>query len=259
MDDLDRLQHACERAGIAWHHTRDLLDVLFIQGTDAFATPEDQAEWSTIFEDPVRLNALVVAAHAAEATRVERLLHRRRDARARGLLPARWQPPAVPSARPPALTLADIPVVPWLDLETALTVRALVVQLIATDPDIMSVVLFGSVARHMERPLDDPDPSDVDLLVLYTMPAVSATGETQSDARANTRAIEEAGSTIRQTAQEILSEHPSPRECEVHVLPNTFHQASALFRTSVAEDGITLWSSDLVPMSVTESSAEPYR
>ena len=38
VDDLDRLQHACERASIGWHHTRDLLDILFIQGADVFAT-----------------------------------------------------------------------------------------------------------------------------------------------------------------------------------------------------------------------------
>ena len=255
MDDLDRLQHACERASIGWHHTRDLLDILFIQGADVFATPEDQAAWSTIFEDPVRLNALVVAAHAAEATRVERLLHERRDARARGLLPARWQPSTVPSARPPALTLADIPVVPWLDLETTMTIQALVVRLIATHPDITAIVLFGSVARHTERPLADPSPSDVDVLVLYEVPAISDTDEPQSGAQANDRALEE---PINKTAQDFLAGHPSPHECEVHGLPNTLHRASVLFRASIAEDGIPLWSSDLVTTSFTESSAEPH-
>ena len=254
MEDIERLKHACERAGIRWRHTRDLLDVLFIQGADAFATPEDQAEWSTIFEDPVRLNALVVAAHAAEAARIERLLHERRDARARGLLSARWQPPTIPSAGAPALTLADIPVVPWLDPETAGAVQALVVQLTALHPDIAAVVLFGSVARHTGRPLDDPDPSDVDVLVLYSVHAVSATADTRSDRVADDRAIKAA---ISQTARDTLAEHPSPLQCDVHVLPNTLDQASVLFRASVAEDGITLWSSDLVPASFTESSKEP--
>ena len=254
MEDIERLQLACERAGIRWHHTRDLLDVLFIQGADAFATPEDQAEWATIFEDPVRLNALVVAAHAAEATRVERLRHERRDDQARGLLPARWQPPTIPSARAPALTLADIPVVPWLDPETAGAVQALVVQLTALQPDITAIVLFGSVARQMERSLDDPDPSDVDVLVLYNVPAVSSMADTQSDRETDDRAIEAA---ISKTAWDTLAEHPSPRQCDVHILPNTLDQTSSLFRASVAEDGITLWSSDLAPVSFNESSREP--
>ena len=123
------------------------------------------------------------------------------DARARGLLPARWQPSTVPSARPPALTLADIPVVPWLDLETTMTIQALVVRLIATHPDITAIVLFGSVARHTERPLADPSPSDVDVLVLYEVPAISDTDEPQSGAEANDRALEE---PINKTAQDFL-------------------------------------------------------
>jgi predicted nucleotidyltransferase len=32
-------------------------------------------------------------------------------------------------------------------------------------PDLLVVILYGSVARHEERPLDVPDPSDVDLVL----------------------------------------------------------------------------------------------
>jgi predicted nucleotidyltransferase len=32
---------------------------------------------------------------------------------------------------------------------------------------ILAVILYRSVARHEERPLDDPEPSDVDLLFVF--------------------------------------------------------------------------------------------
>jgi len=33
-------------------------------------------------------------------------------------------------------------------------------------PDVSAVLIFGSIARGEQRPLDDPAPSDVDLLVV---------------------------------------------------------------------------------------------
>src|SRR6266704_2880520 len=54
----------------------------------------------------------------------------------------------------------------WLDSETSALVRDKVEVLIRWHPDIIAIILYGSVARHKERPLDDPEPSDVDLLVV---------------------------------------------------------------------------------------------
>jgi predicted nucleotidyltransferase len=58
------------------------------------------------------------------------------------------------------------PIPPWVDDET----RGVLVDWIATlrreHPDLLAVILFGSIARHDERPVDDPEPSDVDVLVV---------------------------------------------------------------------------------------------
>ena len=49
--------------------------------------------------------------------------------------------------------------------------RALVEDIIHTiteqRPDVLAIILYGSIARHNERPLDDPAPSDVDLLAVF--------------------------------------------------------------------------------------------
>ena len=53
------------------------------------------------------------------------------------------------------------------DARTGALVRDIVATLASHYPDLLAVVLFGSVARHEERPLTDPQPSDVDLLALF--------------------------------------------------------------------------------------------
>jgi predicted nucleotidyltransferase len=59
-----------------------------------------------------------------------------------------------------------IPIVPWLDAHTARQVRAIIGTVARAFPGIVAAIVFGSVARHDERPLDDTDPSDVDILLL---------------------------------------------------------------------------------------------
>lgn len=55
---------------------------------------------------------------------------------------------------------------PWLDGGTAALLVGLVDDLAHAHPEVSAVLLFGSLARHDERPLDTSRPSDVDLLVL---------------------------------------------------------------------------------------------
>ncbi len=62
------------------------------------------------------------------------------------------------------LDLQAIP--PWLDEETSALVREKAELLAQRHPDVLAIILYGSVARHEERSLDAPDPSDVDLLVV---------------------------------------------------------------------------------------------
>lgn len=58
------------------------------------------------------------------------------------------------------------PVPGWLDTETRSVVQELSATLISTHPDLLAIILFGSMARHDERPIDDPEPSDVDVLII---------------------------------------------------------------------------------------------
>lgn len=62
------------------------------------------------------------------------------------------------------LELQAIPA--WLDEETRALVREKVELLAERHPEVLAIILYGSVARHEERSLDEPDPSDVDLLVV---------------------------------------------------------------------------------------------
>ena len=64
------------------------------------------------------------------------------------------------------MKMAPIPA--WLDDATAALVEETVRMLIKRHGNILlAVILFGSVARHEERPLDDSYPSDVDLLAIF--------------------------------------------------------------------------------------------
>jgi predicted nucleotidyltransferase len=59
-----------------------------------------------------------------------------------------------------------IPLIPWLDRETAAAVADIVWSAAREHPEVQAAILFGSVARHEERPLDDAQPSDVDVLLV---------------------------------------------------------------------------------------------
>jgi predicted nucleotidyltransferase len=54
----------------------------------------------------------------------------------------------------------------WIDRETRLLVDEMIDLLVKRHPDILAIILYGSIARHEERVLHEPDPSDVDILVV---------------------------------------------------------------------------------------------
>ena len=61
----------------------------------------------------------------------------------------------------------DVQSIPaWLDKETRTLVRETTELLAQRHPEVLAIILYGSVARHEERPVDEPNPSDVDLLVI---------------------------------------------------------------------------------------------
>jgi predicted nucleotidyltransferase len=55
----------------------------------------------------------------------------------------------------------------WLDSETSALVRDKIEMLISRHSDILAIILYGSVVRHEERSIDEPDPSDVNLLAVF--------------------------------------------------------------------------------------------
>jgi predicted nucleotidyltransferase len=146
------------------------------------------------------------------------------------------QPQARPApARP---SVPNIPRIPWLDRATAAGVVDIVRSLAAGHPAAYAVILFGSVARREERPLDDPEPSDVDLLLLFD-PAVL-----DPAARELTREQELA---LIHTIGEADYRQQSPREIKFIFAPRTLEGCDELFIEHVAHDGILLWARGLLP------------
>src|SRR5262249_40910967 len=61
-----------------------------------------------------------------------------------------------------------VPLIPWLDPESAAAVQDIVQTIAARHLAVQAVILFGSVARRQERPVGDRDPSDINLfLIIY--------------------------------------------------------------------------------------------
>jgi predicted nucleotidyltransferase len=59
----------------------------------------------------------------------------------------------------------DIPA--WFDKATRALVEDIIGLLAERHPDLLAVILYGSVARHEECPLGANNPSDVDLLAVF--------------------------------------------------------------------------------------------
>src|SRR5262245_16593020 len=81
-------------------------------------------------------------------------------------------PPLQPSRQLSRPAEPTVPRIPWLDPTTAAAVDYIVQSLAVGHPEALAVILFGSAARHQERPLDDLEPSDVDLLLLLDASAL---------------------------------------------------------------------------------------
>ncbi len=76
-----------------------------------------------------------------------------------------------------------VPLISWLDPASAAGVRDIVRSVAAHHIEVQAVILFGSVARHEERPLSDPEPSDVDLLLIIDPTLLDPTADRLSNER----------------------------------------------------------------------------
>jgi len=128
----------------------------------------------------------------------------------------------------------------WLDGATANLVRAIVAEVASRYPDLRAALLFGSVARHEERPLTDAEPSDVDLLLIFDLePHLS---RLPYDRRlAIYEAVGEARARYSHT----------PREVQVTLMVRDLVRDlvdwDPMFVSNVAHDGLLLWSRGPLP------------
>jgi predicted nucleotidyltransferase len=101
-------------------------------------------------------------------------------------------------------------------------------------PDLLVVILYGSVARHEERPLDVPDPSDVDLL------AILDSDDPHVDLHQ--------GDALSHSLDMAYSRHlDAPREVQVMFASRVLREWDPTFIANVARDGIVLFTRGPLP------------
>jgi predicted nucleotidyltransferase len=137
---------------------------------------------------------------------------------------------------------ARVPLIPWLDPASAAGVQDIVQSVAVHHIEVQAVILFGSVARHDERPLNDPEPSDIDLLLLIDPTVLDPTADRLSNERelALTHTIGMADYRQR-----------SPREINTFFMNRDLARWDKSFIENVARDGILLWARGPLPASLT--------
>ena len=140
----------------------------------------------------------------------------------------------MPESVAPSGSRLMVPVIPWLDQETAAGVVDIVQSVAEQHPEALALILFGSVARREERPLDGPEPSDVDLLVLVDPTVLDPTAIelTYQQSLALTHTIGEAD----------YRHHLAPREIKTLFVRRDLKGWDPTFIENVARDGVLLWA-----------------
>ena len=123
----------------------------------------------------------------------------------------------------------------WIDKETRALIKDVIGLLKARHPDLLlAVILYGSVARHEERPLDARDPSDVDLLVVLN-----------SD---DPGVYYRLGDELFHTLGLAYTRHiDAPREVKVMFTSRTMQEWDPTFIENVKRDGIVLFVRGQLP------------
>jgi predicted nucleotidyltransferase len=117
---------------------------------------------------------------------------------------------------------------PWLDDDTAALVEDLIAVVASARPDLVVAILYGSVARHEERLLDDPYPSDVDLLLVF-------------DSDDPEFSIKHARAIIPLLGQALDRHLNAPREVQVLFSSRGMREWDPTFVANVARDGKILF------------------
>lgn len=133
----------------------------------------------------------------------------------------------------------------WLDDKTYALVEETVAMLAQRHADILlAVILFGSIARHDERSLDDPSTSDVDLLAIFDT---------------TDRLIKPYRSDIFATIVAALARHlDAPREVNVLLSDRTMQTWDEMFLDNVTQDGIVLYARKALPIPLVQRSMHSF-
>lgn len=115
----------------------------------------------------------------------------------------------------------------WLDDETQALVIDMITTLAARHQDLLAVILYGSVARHEERSLDDPHPSDVDMLAIFN----------SDDPLLEVSQGDELSYTLGIAYNRHLN---APREVQMLFASRTLREWDPTFVSNIARDGIVL-------------------
>lgn len=123
---------------------------------------------------------------------------------------------------------------PWIESQTRLLLDDLIEALTQAHKDVLAVVLYGSVARHQERPLDDAHPSDVDVLAVFDDEDPHLTAHR--------------GMEITRTLNRVYARYvDAPRDVQVMFASRTLGEWDPTFIASVLRDGLILWARAPLP------------
>jgi predicted nucleotidyltransferase len=122
----------------------------------------------------------------------------------------------------------------WLDSKTRALIKDIIGLLSERHPDLLAVILYGSVARHEERTLGAFNPSDVDLLAVFDSddPLLDVH---QGDILSHTLGLAYNGHL------------DAPREVKVMFASRTLQEWDPTFIANVAHDGIILFTRGSLP------------
>ena len=122
----------------------------------------------------------------------------------------------------------------WLDRETRALIEDIISLLAERHTDLLAVILYGSIARHEERPLGVFTPSDVDLLAVF-------------DSDDPLLAVHQ-GDTLSHTLGLAYTRHlDAPRDVQVMFASRTLQEWDPTFIANVARDGIVLFTRGPLP------------
>jgi predicted nucleotidyltransferase len=119
----------------------------------------------------------------------------------------------------------------WLDRATASLTEDIVKTLAQHRSDLLAVILYGSVARHDERPVDDINASDVDLLAIF-------------DSDDELFSIHQGKALFSILGMAYNRHLDTLRDVKVMFSSRTMQEWDPTFIAGVARDGVPLWTRD---------------